>query len=62
MKHAPEVLMSIKGSVNQKEKPFKGDAVFNTSDGYLKLTQVCELAYCSGHSLTHSVLSQPSRG
>lgn len=51
MKHAPEVLMSIKRSVNQKQKPFKDDAVFNTLDGYLKLTQFCELAYCSGHSL-----------
>lgn len=36
MKYTPEVLISIKGSVNQKQKYFKKDAVSNTVDDNLK--------------------------
>lgn len=38
MKYTPEVLIRIKGSVNQKQRYFKKDAVSNMVDDNLKPT------------------------
>jgi len=42
MKNIPDVLMSIKGSVNQKQKQFKDNAVFYNEDDNLRLSPFYE--------------------